>query len=233
MPPPMTTTCPGATPGTPPRRRPRPPSGFSRKYAPAWAASLPAISLIGASSGSARLLVSTVSYATAEIPLSTSAFVSPLSAARCRYVKRTRPSRSREYSTSIGSLTLSSSSASPQTSSTETICAPTASYASSGKALPSPALCSTRTSWPASASSRAPAGVSATRYSSDLISLATPIFIASRATLSLRRREPDRSVPTRGVGTATPTRRARPPVRCRRVGASDFTLSAHSRSRHV
>ena len=49
----MTTTWPGATPGTPPSRRPRPPSGFSRKYAPACAASRPAISLIGASSGSA------------------------------------------------------------------------------------------------------------------------------------------------------------------------------------
>src|SRR5439155_666553 len=48
MPPPMTTTRPGATPGTPPSSKPRPPSGFSRKYAPAWAASRPAISLTGA-----------------------------------------------------------------------------------------------------------------------------------------------------------------------------------------
>ena len=43
----------------PARRRaasPRPPSGFSRKYAPAWAASRPAISLIGASSGSAPVV---------------------------------------------------------------------------------------------------------------------------------------------------------------------------------
>ena len=43
-------------PGTPPSRRPRPPSGFSRKYAPACAASRPAISLIGASSGSAPVV---------------------------------------------------------------------------------------------------------------------------------------------------------------------------------
>ncbi len=48
--------CPGATPGTPPSRRPRPPSGFSRKYAPACGASRPAISLIGASSGSAPVV---------------------------------------------------------------------------------------------------------------------------------------------------------------------------------
>ena len=43
----------GATPGTPPSSSPRPPNGFSRKYAPACAASRPATSDIGASSGSA------------------------------------------------------------------------------------------------------------------------------------------------------------------------------------
>src|SRR5829696_7222447 len=69
MPPPITTTRPGATPGTPPSRMPRPPSGFSRKYAPACAARRPAISLIGASSGSRRSSVSTVSYATPVLPL--------------------------------------------------------------------------------------------------------------------------------------------------------------------
>ena len=83
--------------------------------------------------------VSTVSYATAVIPLSISARVRPSSAARWRYVKRTSPSRSRPYSAATGSLTLSRSSTSPQTSSTDTICAPSASYAASGKALPSPA----------------------------------------------------------------------------------------------
>ena len=41
-----------ATPGTPPRRIPRPPSGFSSMKAPACVAILPATSLIGASSGS-------------------------------------------------------------------------------------------------------------------------------------------------------------------------------------
>src|SRR3569833_1116474 len=45
---------------------------------------------------------------------------------------------------------------------------------------PSPAPCSTNTSWPRCTSSRAPAGVSATRYSSVLISLATPIRIPAR-----------------------------------------------------
>ena len=50
-PPPMTITLPAATPGTPPSSRPRPPSGFSSMNAPAWVAILPAISLIGASSG--------------------------------------------------------------------------------------------------------------------------------------------------------------------------------------
>ena len=110
MPPPSTSTRPGATPGTPPSSSPRPPSGFSRKYAPACAASRPAISLIGASSGSRRSSVSTVSYATAVMPLSTSARVSGSSAAMWRYVKSTSPSRRRGYSAAIGSFTLSSSS---------------------------------------------------------------------------------------------------------------------------
>src|SRR2546430_2416656 len=47
-PPPMTITVAAATPGTPPSRIPRPPSGFSSMNAPAWVAILPAISLIGA-----------------------------------------------------------------------------------------------------------------------------------------------------------------------------------------
>ena len=40
-PPPITITFAAATPGTPPSRMPRPPSGFSRKKAPAWVAILP------------------------------------------------------------------------------------------------------------------------------------------------------------------------------------------------
>ncbi len=51
-PPPMTITFAAGTPGTPPRRTPRPPSGRSSMNAPAWVAILPATSLIGASSGS-------------------------------------------------------------------------------------------------------------------------------------------------------------------------------------
>ena len=70
--------------GVPARSTPRPPSGFSRKCAAACGASLPAISLIGASSGSFRSSVSTVSYATAAMPLSTSARVSGSSAAMWR-----------------------------------------------------------------------------------------------------------------------------------------------------
>ena len=58
MPPPSTTTEPGATPATPPSSTPRPPMGRSRWRAPACTASRPAISLIGASRGSrpARVL---------------------------------------------------------------------------------------------------------------------------------------------------------------------------------
>src|SRR5689334_25173948 len=80
----------------------------------------------------------------------------------------------------MGSLTLRRRSDSFHASSTETIRAPARSYCSSGKALPSPAVVSTRTSWPRWISSRAPAGVSATRYSSVLISFATPTLKARR-----------------------------------------------------
>src|SRR5262245_31676859 len=120
-------------------------------------------------------------------PESTSARVSGSSAAMCRYVKRVRPGRRRGYSDAIGSFTLSRSSARSQTSSTEPIAAPARSYASSGNALPSPAPASTRTSWPRWTSSSAPAGVSATRYSCGLISLATPIRTA-RGTIAERPR---------------------------------------------
>ena len=53
--------APAATPGDAADQQPGPPSGSCRKYAPAWAASRPAISLIGASSGSRPSAVSTVS----------------------------------------------------------------------------------------------------------------------------------------------------------------------------
>ena len=51
-PPPMIVTLAAATPATPPSRMPRPPECLCREYAPACVASLPATSLIGASSGS-------------------------------------------------------------------------------------------------------------------------------------------------------------------------------------
>ncbi len=47
VPAPRTTTDPGLTPGTPPRRMPRPPAGFSRHHAPTCGAMRPAISLMG------------------------------------------------------------------------------------------------------------------------------------------------------------------------------------------
>ena len=57
--------------------------------------------------------------------------------------------------------------------------APCASKSASAIALPSPAPASISTSWPCSTISRTPAGVIATRYSSGLISVGTPIFIAT------------------------------------------------------
>ena len=51
VPAPSTTTRAGRTPVQPPIRMPRPPWGFSNRCAPTWAASRPATSLIGASSG--------------------------------------------------------------------------------------------------------------------------------------------------------------------------------------
>ena len=68
---------------------------------------------------------STVSYATAVMPESISARVSGSSAARCRYVNRISPSRSRAYSGWIGSFTFSNRSLPSHTSSTDAIRAPT------------------------------------------------------------------------------------------------------------
>ena len=53
IPPPITTTLPGDTPGTPAKRTPLPPLGFKRASAPTCVAIRPATSLIGTSSGSA------------------------------------------------------------------------------------------------------------------------------------------------------------------------------------
>ena len=92
-------------------------------------------------------------------------------------MKSTWPSRRSGYSLAKRLLDLEHQLASPQASSIEPIFAPTASYASSGNELPSPAPSRPERRGRARTSSRAPAGVSATRYSSVLISLTTPIFI--------------------------------------------------------
>ena len=93
-------------------------------------------------------------------------------------MKRVRPSRSRWYSSAIGSLTLSTMSTLPHTSSASSrIVAPAATYSSSGICEPSTGAASaTKTSCPCWVSSCAPTGVSATRYSWFLTSLGTPTF---------------------------------------------------------
>src|SRR3954447_16259204 len=69
-------------------------------------------------------------------------------------------------------------SASPTTASASgTMRAPCSTYSASRIADPEPAPCCTSTSWPRSTSSRTPAGVNATRYSSVLISVGTPTFM--------------------------------------------------------
>src|SRR5271166_2849551 len=80
-----------------------------------------------------------------------------------------------------GSLTFSTSSDSPNSpSAVSRISAPWARNCASENALPTPAPDCTSTSCPRKASSRTPAGVIATRYSSALISLGTPILIDAR-----------------------------------------------------
>src|SRR3954449_8813653 len=95
-----------------------------------------------------------------------------------------------------GSLTLTTMSASPKTAcASGRTRAPCEVYSSSAIAEPSPAPACTTTSWPCSASSRTPAGVSATRYSSVLISVGTPTFKArsfpSGDELAPAQREPE------------------------------------------
>ena len=128
----------------------------------------------------------------------------------CRYVKSVRPSRSRPYSSAIGSFTLSSSSAEPQTSSTARDPRADGDVGLVGEARPDarrPPRRSPRGR--AATSSSAPAGVSATRYSRCLISLATPIRIAAaryrnrRSTQAVRRaRERRRHVAAAGAAQA-------------------------------
>src|SRR6266511_309479 len=79
------------------------------------------------------------------------------------------------YSDGTGSLTLRIMSAWRHTSSAEpTNSAPARLYRSPCSDEPSPAPSWTSTWWPAAVSSRAPSGVSATRYSLSLTSLGTP-----------------------------------------------------------
>src|SRR5215217_511631 len=175
MPPPRTTTLAGSTPEAPPINTPLPPYTRSRYVAPTCGAIRPAISLIGASSGSRPSSSSTVSYATAATFRCTRNSVSPLSAARCRYVKSSCPSRKRSYSCGCGSLTLTIMSAASNTASaSDRIFAPALSKSSSGSAEPTPAPASTTTSCPARVSSRTPSGVCATRYSLSLTSFGIP-----------------------------------------------------------
>ena len=60
-PPPMMTTLPAETPGTPPKSTPAPPCSFSRQWAPTWIDMRPATSLMGARSGSPPVSSVTVS----------------------------------------------------------------------------------------------------------------------------------------------------------------------------
>src|SRR5712692_5410945 len=82
------------------------------------------------------------------------------------------------HSRSMGSFTLTTISALAHTSAAlGTTVAPAARYASSANPEPIPAPCSTSTLWPSPTSDSTPAGTSATRFSSVLISLGTPTIM--------------------------------------------------------
>src|SRR5277367_4294 len=84
----------------------------------------------------------------------------------------------REYSIGVGSLTLSTRSASAHTSSAVAIsCAPAALKSLSAIAEPSPAPAWIKTSWPRRVSSVTPDGVIATRNSLFLVSVGMPMRI--------------------------------------------------------
>ena len=96
-------------------------------------------------------------------------------AAKCRYVKRICPDRTRPSSPASGSLTLRMRSACSQTSAADsTIVAPALRYAESGMALPVPAPLWTNTSWLSIEKAATPDGVMATRLSSSLTSVGMP-----------------------------------------------------------
>ena len=97
-------------------------------------------------------------------------------AAKCRYVNKTWPRRRSPYSGGIGSLTLSSRSASAHTSSAVSArWAPTALNSVSVIADPSPAPAWTSTSWPRCVSAATPAGVMATLNSLFFVSVGMPM----------------------------------------------------------
>ena len=92
-------------------------------------------------------------------------------------MKSTWPARMRWYSSAIGSLTLSTSSAVPHTSSAlGRIVAPAATNSSSVIDEPMPAPDWRKTSWPLRVNSWTPAGVIATRYSWFFTSRGIPTF---------------------------------------------------------
>src|SRR4051812_19043944 len=132
--------------------------------------------------------------------------VSSASGARCRYVNNVWRGSSIATSTGWGSLTLTIMSEPPNTvAASGTIAAPCSTYSSSGIADPAPAPCWMSTSWPRSTSSRTPAGVIATRYSSVLISVGTPTFMDSPLVdeLAAAQRQPELdAVP--GAGEVAP-----------------------------
>ena len=114
---PITTTLAPYAPDTPPINTPRPPPLRINRYAPIWAASRPATSDIGASSGRVPSLAVTVSYAIAGHPALQQRVGALLGGGEMRYVNSTCPRRIRWYSSVTGSLTLSTRSATPHTSS--------------------------------------------------------------------------------------------------------------------
>src|ERR671913_1262499 len=105
--------------------------------------------------------------------------VSPLSAARCKYVKSCWPSLKRSYSSGTGSLTLTIRSEDSKTSSgSSTTRPPASSYSSSEKLAPLPAPAWTNTSWPLCTNSATPSGCMETRPSMSLISFGIPTTVA-------------------------------------------------------
>ena len=101
---------------------------------------------------------------------------------------------------------------------------PAATYSASANADPAPASCSTTTSCPRATSSCAPAGVSATRYSSGLISLTTPIFIVRHPSTGWR----DRDYRSRAASTSASTMRTMPSTSATAISSAEVWIVAHA-----